>query len=161
VPSRESRRPLLTACRLSSRRSSVMAMVCPQCNGSFEQRLNCPSCGVRLLYQAAVRPGGEVLPGDPDQWQHTPWGRIFIGLLLAQGLYHGLRQMCTAGLLATADGGADVWGTLFGLLLQQGLMAVGLLVGGALAGAGQRRAMLFGCVLGLWNGLLFLLFQHV
>jgi hypothetical protein len=93
-------------------------------------------------------------------WQHTPWGRIFVGLLLAQGLYHGLRQLCTAGLLATTEQTAgDVWSTLFGLLLQQGLMATGLLIGGALAGAGQRRAILFGVVLGIWSGLLFVLYQ--
>ena len=35
-----------------------MAMVCPQCNGSFEQRLNCPGCNVRLLYQAPTRKRG-------------------------------------------------------------------------------------------------------
>jgi hypothetical protein len=108
-----------------------------------------------------MRPSSGVEDASSDQWQHTPWGRIFVGLLLAQGLYHGLRQLCTAGLLATTEQGAgDVWSTLFGLLLQQSLMGIGLLVGGALAGAGQRRAILFGMVLGVWNGLFFVFFQR-
>jgi hypothetical protein len=136
-------------------------MVCPKCNGSFEQRLQCPSCDVRLLYQAN-RPGpAGGAAGPPGQWQHTPWGRILVGLLLAQGLYHGLRQMCDAGLLAVADEPrADVWKTLFGLMLQQGLQAAALLAGGMLAGAGQRRGLILGTMVGIWNALVFLLLEH-
>jgi hypothetical protein len=133
----------------ASRESLAMSMVCPKCNASFEQRIQCPTCSVRLLYQAAPRSAAPGLPGQA-QWQHTPFGRIFVGLLLAQGLYHGLQQLCTAGLLATsAESSKEVWATLFGLVLLQGLQAVGLLVGGMLAGAGQRRGMLIGTVLGI------------
>jgi hypothetical protein len=132
-----------------------MSMVCPQCNGSFEQRLQCPTCNVRLLYQATRRPGVSGVVGSTGGWQHTPWGRIVIGLLLAQGLYHGLQQLCTAGLLAVAeDSSRDVWTTLFGLILQQGLQGIGLLAGGMLAGAGQRRGFLLGAVVGVWHALI-------
>src|SRR3989442_1640852 len=41
----------------------VMSMVCPKCNGSFEQRLQCPACNVRLLYQAPSRRRGESAEG--------------------------------------------------------------------------------------------------
>jgi hypothetical protein len=132
-----------------------MAMVCPQCNGSFDQRMQCPVCGIRLLYQAGRQSAAGGLPGQGGQWQHTPWGRIVVGLLLAQGLYHGLRQLCNAGMLALSDEAAsDVWKTLFGLMLLQGLQAFGLLVGGIVAGAGQRRGLLLGTVVGVWNGVI-------
>lgn len=129
-----------------------MAMVCPQCNTSFTQRLQCPTCGVRLLYQAARG----TVPGDgaPRQWQQTPWGRILVGLLLAQGLYYGLRQLCTAGLLASRNETPDVWGTLYGIVLLQGLQGLALLVGGALAGAGNRQGIVYGAVVGVWNGII-------
>src|SRR5438270_11891039 len=82
---------------------SIMAMVCPQCNGAYDQQLSCPKCSTRLDYQI---PRGRKESSDweaPSQWQQTPWGRIVVGLLLAQGLYYGLRQLFTAGLLVTGD----------------------------------------------------------
>jgi hypothetical protein len=82
-------------------------------------------------------------------------------VLLAQGLYHGLRQLCDAGVMAVADGPSpDVWKTLFGLMLQQGLQAAGLLAGGMLAGANQRRGMILGTMVGIWNAMIFLLLEH-
>lgn len=127
-----------------------MAMVCPQCNGSFDQRLQCPACGVRLVYQSARRPGAPA-----RSWQGTPWGRIVVGLLLSQGLYYGLRQLCTAGLLISGDEAArSVWATLYGLVLMQALQALGLLAGGTLAGAGQRQGAVYGAVVGVWNGVI-------
>ena len=121
-----------------------MAMVCPQCQGAFSQRLQCPTCGVRLEYQAMRRAAG----GGPERlrtWQQAPWARIFIGLLLAQGLYYGLLHLCKAGLLVVSDQAArDVWVTLSGLLLLQALQLLGLLVGGAwrapASGAGSCMA---------------------
>src|SRR5438105_12327840 len=134
-----------------------MAMVCPQCNSSFEQRWHCPTCGVRLLYQSQqtrVNGGG----AEGSQWQQTPWGRILIGLLLAQGLYYSLRHLCTAGLLASGENAShDVWNTLYGLIFLQGLQGVGLLVGGMLAGAGKRQGAFYGAVVGVWNGVISIL----
>ena len=89
-----------------------MAMVCPQCNRSYQQRLQCPGCDVRLLYQASKR--GQTGDDQRSQWQQSPWGRMVVGLLLAQGLYYGLRQLYTAGVLVTGDAAAhDVWSTLY------------------------------------------------
>jgi hypothetical protein len=133
-----------------------MPMVCPQCNGSFEQRWHCPSCGVRLTYQTQGSRIAPTISGeDMSRWQQTPWGRIFIGLLLAQGLYYSLRQLCTAGLLAASENGTgDVWNTLFGLIFLQGLQGVGLLVGGMLTGAGRRQGAFYGAVVGVWTGVI-------
>jgi hypothetical protein len=94
-------------------------------------------------------------------WQETPWGRLLVGLLLAQGLYYGLWHLCKAGLMAVNDPATkDVWQTLYGLLLMQGFQVVGLLVGGALAGAGRRQGALYGGVVGLVNGIIFVAVQR-
>lgn len=138
-----------------------MAMVCPQCHGSFAQHLQCPSCGVPLLCQADLK--SAVVPRDDEegQWQQTPWGRMIVGLVLAQGLSHGLQLLITAGFLAGADeDGRSVWATLFGLLLMQGIQGIGLLVGGAITGAGQAKGLFFAALVGLINGLIFLFVQR-
>jgi hypothetical protein len=126
-----------------------MAMVCPQCHGSFEQQLDCPACGVRLVYQFRRSP--------EDQWQQTPWGRILVGLLLAQGLAHGLQMFTTGWLLANADTSQGVWTSSWGILLLFSLQGIGLLIGGAITGAGQVRGIFYGSFVGLVNGLIFLM----
>jgi len=140
-----------------------MSMVCPKCGEDYEQRLQCPRCHVRLAFEPRSRP--EVIENPwarRDQWQNTYWGRVLVGLLLAQGLYYGLRQLLTAGLMASGDDGAkDVWTTLFGLVLGQALQAFGLLAGAVLTGAGQRRAFVLGAMVGAWNGILFVVMQRL
>jgi len=125
-----------------------MAMVCPQCYGSYEQQLDCPACGVRLLYHAKW--------GAEDQWQQTPWGRIVVGLLLAQGLAHGLKLFAT-GLLGGDDGIGQFWTTSWGIMLLFTLQGISLLIGGTITGAGQMRGLLYGSFVGLVNGLIFLM----
>src|SRR5262249_12629809 len=48
-----------------------------------------------------------------------------------------------------------VWKSFYGLLIMQGFQVVGLLVGGALAGAGRRQGALYGGIVGLVNGIIF------
>ncbi len=138
-----------------------MAMVCPDCNGTYEQRLTCPSCGSRLSYRLAVPSSRPGIPGLDESWQQTPWGKLFIGLVLAQGLYYGLRHLCIAGFLAAEQIHGSVWSLLTGLIVLQVLQAVSVLSAGALIGAGQRRGFLYGAVVGVWNGVLFVLVQHL
>jgi hypothetical protein len=137
-----------------------MAMVCPQCNGSFEQSLHCPTCGVHLLYESRARGSGQAQADG--QWLHTALGRIVAGILLAQGLAYGLQMMCTAGVLVTTEEAQkSVWSTLYGLVLLQALQGLSLLVGGAVAGAGQRRAITVGAVVGLTHSFLLVLIQRL
>src|SRR5262245_25573817 len=127
-----------------------MAMFCPQCGTSFEQRLQCPACGVRLLSLASSRSRGLFAPG----WQHTPGGRVFVGLLLSQGLFYGLRHFLTGVLIVTVgnDRLPEVLASPQGLIAVQVLQAVALLLGGALAGAVQRTGLILGLILGVLNG---------
>src|SRR5438552_16608091 len=140
-----------------------MSMVCPKCGEGYEQRLQCPRCYVRLTFEPRSHPSVSENPwARTDQWQNTSWGRIFVGLLLAQGLYYGLRQLLTAGFMASGEGGPhDVWATLFGLVLGQALQGFGLLAGGLLTGAGQRRAVVLGAMVGAWSGILFIVMQQL
>ncbi|MCC6417883.1 MAG: hypothetical protein IT429_06490 [Gemmataceae bacterium] len=133
-----------------------MSMVCPQCRSAFAQALSCPSCSVRLTYQSVTSSG---LPEPTDlesRWQNTHWGRLAVGVLVSQGLAHGLQLACTAGLLALGDtSGPAVWSGLVGLIVLQGLQAFGLLIGGALAGAGQSRGFAIGFLVGAISGAAF------
>jgi hypothetical protein len=141
-----------------------MSMVCPRCQRTFEQQVLCRECGCRLQFQAHNLEG-TPLPTLPthfsDHWQHTPWGKIVAGLLLAVGLSFGLQQLCTAGLLAGGDGvGTELWSTLWGLVLLQVLQGLALLTGGAVTGAGQRRGILYGALVGMLSGVAFLVMQR-
>jgi hypothetical protein len=131
-----------------------MAMVCPQCAGSYEQRLQCPACGVRLLYDfRGPKPKGS---GASVRWQQTPWGRILIGLVLTQGLYFGLQHLLM-GLVEFLNGQHLIqwtWTGLSGMIFLQILQLLTLLAGGVLAGGGQQKGAGLGAMVGVWNGVL-------
>lgn len=132
-----------------------MAMVCPQCSTSHDQRLQCPACGSRLFFPDVVRPRTHER-GTGPRWQQSPWGRILIGLLLAQGLFYGLRHLLTGVVLALQAEGTsqDAWRAVAGVVLMQVIQLVTLLPGSILAGSGQRQGILLGAVVGVWNGVL-------
>src|SRR2546423_1397005 len=122
-----------------------MAMVCPECRQVYEHQLQCRDCGCRLQFQATALQAAPIEDGElGGQWLHTPWGKIFVGFLLAQGLSFGLQQFVTAFWLASGEASGDVWATLWGLVLLHALQATGLLVGGAVSGAGQQRGVVLG-----------------
>ena len=134
-----------------------MSLVCPQCQQTYEQNSVCPLCNVVLLYHAQNLQNESSSPHEednsPPEWQHTPWGKIIVGLILAQGLIFGMQQMLTAGFLMSGDG-ADVWRTLLGLVFHHAIYAISLLIGGALTGAGQPRGIIYGALVGFASGLI-------
>lgn len=139
-----------------------MALVCPQCKQMFDKGGVCPLCNVVILYHAENLSGDLPPAQDKDEspeWQQTPWGKIVIGLILAQGLSFGCLQLLTAGFLAVGDG-SDVWSTLWGIVLRHAVYAISLILGGALAGAGQSRGIIYGASIGFVSGLIFLMFRH-
>jgi hypothetical protein len=128
-----------------------MAMVCPRCSTTHEQRLHCPGCGDPLDFSDPFRTGP---PKASTTWQHTTWGRVLIGLLIAQGLYYGLRHLAE-GLFLAFHSSSEPPGemeVLWALMLIQALQAVTLIAGGVLTGSGQRNGMMLGSVVGVWNG---------
>ena len=95
------------------------------------------------------------------QWLHPPVGRVIAAFLLAQGLAHGLQLLFSAGMQATIQAQPSVWSTLFGLVLLQAIQGFSLLASRALAGAGQRSAIVLGWAVGLAHGVTFLVTQHL
>jgi hypothetical protein len=130
-----------------------MAMVCPQCSTSHEQRWHCPLCGTRLLFHDGRRIS-ELSADRSMPLRQQPWGRIFIGLVLAQGLFYGLRHLLTAGLMAAQGREAveQMCTTASGILLLQGVRMFSLLAGAIFAGASHRHAPILGAMVGAWNG---------
>jgi hypothetical protein len=127
-----------------------MAMFCPKCSTAFEQRIQCPTCDIRLMVLDTGRGRGLFARG----WQHTPTGRVVVGLLIAQGLFYGLRHFLTGILLLTVghDRLPEVLASLPGLVTVQVLQVAALLLGGLLAGAAQRSGFVLGLLLGVLNG---------
>lgn len=134
-----------------------MSMVCPRCNTSFEERYHCPSCGIPLVASGSFGEGGSGIYGRP-KWQQTTWGRILVGVLLAQGLYYGLWQLSTAAILGLVEelARANWWNTSAGWFVLQVMLVIGVTGGGMMAGAGQKGAAVYGAILGAINSLIFL-----
>jgi hypothetical protein len=136
--------------------SSSMNMVCPRCGGGFEQRLVCPKCKVRLVLQSLARGATVPLPRLMAIPAGTPWSRVLISLQLAYGTYFGLKQLCMAGLLVSeGEPGSEIWTGNAGPALVLALQSIGVLVGGILVAAGQRRGPAHGFIVGTLTGLLF------
>jgi len=134
-----------------------MALVCPQCKQLFEKNGICPLCSVVLLYHAPNLQGETHASGPadegPSEWQQTPWGKILVGLILAQGLNLGFRQLTTAGFLASGDA-EGIWDTVLGIVLHHAILGFSLLLGGLLCGAGQSRGIFYGAFVGLASGVI-------
>jgi hypothetical protein len=129
-----------------------MAIICSRCNHVHDQPESCPRCG-----SANPEQPREQLPAPAPgpRWQQTAWGRILIGLILAQGLFYGLRQLVTGLMLASSGlSPEELWADVRNLLILQGLQLFGLIVGGLVTGGGQRSGLVLGAVVGTWNGLL-------
>jgi hypothetical protein len=125
----------------------VMLMFCPQCKGSFEGVLQCPKCGVRLLFPTdKTRKEGEAARGE--KWHQSSFGRIAVGLVLGMGLSYGLLLLTSVMLRNRGDVLAPSAGA--GVFL--GLQALALLAGGMLAGAGQRSGVGSGACVGVVCG---------
>lgn len=134
-----------------------MSVVCPRCSNVYDPAGACPRCGAPS--PTCEMDGTATLRGP--RWQQTSWGRILIGLILAQGLFYGLRHGLTAILLGTQGGTAqELWQDVQNLLLLQAIQFLGLVAGGMLAGGGQRNGLVLGAIVGGWNGVLAVLLRQ-
>lgn len=130
-----------------------MVKTCPQCNTAFSGD-SCTACppdtGLSLSLPS-------FRPGRPERWQQTPGGRILLGGLLAVGLSCALMQLTLSGARAVGrDELVRELSPLAGLTLVAGWQMVGLLIGGLVAGAGQKGGTALGVIVGVLSGLLFL-----
>ncbi len=137
-----------------------MAMVCAQCSQVFlGKERQCPKCGILLLMQqhgvANSNDSMSMAPDPSSRWQQTPWGRIVVSVLIAQGMAYCLRSLFTAWFLAN-DVESGGWNTPNGILWLNSFHAVSLILCGMLAGANQVRGITSGGLVGLWSGLIFL-----
>jgi hypothetical protein len=112
---------------------------------------------VQLLDPAALAPQ----PASDEPLVRAPsfWARLIIGLVLAEGLYYGLRQVLHAALTGLGEDPAAFFDGFAGLVTVQSLQGVALLIGALFAGAGQPRGAVAGAVLGIWNAALVLVAQ--
>lgn len=138
-----------------------MAIVCPKCMTIHEQGLLCSVCGGQLPHRITIDPHRRSLGIAP--LMQNPWGRLVIGLILAQGLFYALRHFFTGALLAAEGEQAGLWfsNPSQGFLLWMAMQAAALIVGGLLVGSSQRHALLLGFLLGVWSGVLSVLFRTV
>src|SRR5581483_11756080 len=90
---------------LATAGDGTMATACPVCGTSLGRHAQCPSCAGGG-FRAPNRSGAIGL--QRRRWQETAWGRVLIGLMLSQGLFHGFQQLFTGILLAfDHDGGVN------------------------------------------------------
>src|SRR5262245_58110579 len=128
--------------------------MCPKCRGYFAGHLLCPNCGVQLAPEDD--PESDVTTLANRIRKHFPAlqapfvRRFFLGLLIAQGLYYGIRQftLAAAQLFGAAWGFSELLiGPMIGLAFQLGALFFAALV----AGAGHTWAVALGATLGAVN----------
>jgi hypothetical protein len=135
-----------------------MAMFCTRCSATHEQALHCPTCGNVLTYQES-RPRKFIGAAELARgWKHTDWGRFFIGVGLAQGLFYGLYHLVKSIYLAvTGEPLHSESMPVVEMVCIQSLQLVGLLAGSVVAGVARRQAMVLGVYVGVANSILSLL----
>jgi hypothetical protein len=93
--------------------------------------------------------------------KQTAWGQVMIGLILAQGLFYGLRHLLTGILLgATGVEPQALWEDTRNILLLQSVQMMAILAGGALAAGGRQQGLFLGTMVGAWNGVLAILLKQ-
>ncbi len=122
-----------------------MPMMCPKCNTAHTRRTDCPACGTRL------RVTGADVKTDGVAWQHTPLGRIVVGLLLSQGFALGLR-MLKDSIFPEAQGTDEFTQIVWIQAVSGGC----LFLAGMLTGAGQSFGFALGALVGFTNSLVLL-----
>jgi hypothetical protein len=131
-----------------------MPAVCLRCSHSYDPTGPCPRCGAvssPVTSEAAV-------PGP--RWQQTAWGRVLIGLILAQGLFYALRHLLS-GILLAVGWQAEVLSKDPNIaLLLQAIQLLTVLAGSVLAGGGQQQGLFLGLMVGAWNGVLTLIIRQ-
>jgi hypothetical protein len=126
-----------------------MPVVCSRCNNHFEPGRPCPRCGAP---SPVAVPSNDAAPGQGPRWQQTVLGRLLIGLILAQGLFYGLRHLLTGVLMAVQEAEIDLWADPRNVFLLFSIQLFAVFVGSIFSGSGQRYGAFLGLLVGVWNG---------
>jgi hypothetical protein len=131
--------------------TSAMRGFCAKCGRSFDGQMLCPLCGVQLQSE----PDNAGLALNPTITDETSDGpsflrRLVFGGITLLGLYHGLKHLALAAVIAQAGPATLSADTHISLLV------VSMLVAGVVAGTVNRRAELTGLLLALAASVLFL-----
>jgi hypothetical protein len=131
-----------------------MSLFCPTCHAPSAGG-RCLHCGGRTT-KAATRSSAVLTPSrpadPPDLIPPTAPYRTAIGCLVALGLYLGLREW-----VAVAASDPAWWVGPAGIVLTILLRAIGVSVGGLVAGAGRDQGARTGAAVGVLCGVLFLI----
>lgn len=136
-----------------------MQLYCPSCQASFAGTQRCPRCAGLLLMPhecaagLAPRPAPEPLAPPV---RATAAGRVFVGAVLALGLYLALRELTTAAALAAHPDPGAWWGSLAGLVAAGAAQVAAVALGAVVAASGRAGGLLFGAAVGGTCGGLFL-----
>ena len=133
-----------------------MQLYCPTCDAAYTAVDRCPACAGRLVLPTEVREAvsGVAPPPPPDPIRPTALARATVGVVVAMGLYVGLREWAAAA--AALAGGSLADGEDGALAVVVALRAAGVLAGGLVAGAGRPQGLATGALAGLVCGGLFL-----
>lgn len=134
-----------------------MQRVCTRCGAVATNHFLCPACGRRTVEVDGTDARDAVPSGDAL----TFGGGLLVGLVVCQGLTYALQHLAIAALLwnSSPEDELAFWTTIPGLIVRQMAQGVALLVGGMLAGAGQKRGLTVGATLGAINAALLIVLQ--
>ncbi|MGE3805861.1 MAG: hypothetical protein AB7K24_14395 [Gemmataceae bacterium] len=127
-----------------------MPMICPKCQGAYENNLQCPKCSVMLVYQATSLDHERSL-AEQMKWHQSPAGRMFAGVLIALGLSYGLLRLVST---VIPQGGLA---PTTGLVVFYVMQIISVTAGGVLAGVGRRMGYGYGLGVGLVSGIVFMM----
>lgn len=135
-----------------------MQQYCPTCQAAFSTGSRCPRCDGLLFmpHEAADHHPADSAEPHPGFARPSPASRVFVGTVLALGLYLGLRQVVAAAVLAATASPDAWWTSLEGLVAVFGVQAVAVVFGSLLAGAGRTHGFALGVAVGGLCGGLFL-----
>lgn len=140
-----------------------MQLFCPACQAPFSGVSRCPRCGGLLLMPHEVAPETEHRPAQAEVGlaQPTAVGRVFVGTVLALGLYLAVRKLVTGLVLATESDPAGWWLSVKGWSAVYALQTLAVLFGAVLAAAGRTGGYSLGVSVGVACGGLLLAHELV
>jgi hypothetical protein len=137
-----------------------MQLFCPACQAAFPGASRCPRCGGLLLMPHEVAPDAPHRTTEaPAPVPTTAFGRVAVGVVLALGLYLGLRNLATGMLAAVNPDPAAWWLSFPGLVAMHIVQVIAVVFGGVVAASGRTKGYTVGVAVGAICGGVFVGFE--